>query len=364
MRVNLKWFLTGNVTPLEERDELLGPQTTMLEVKGLIQLKYTYPAKNMLVIVNRALRENEDTLRSVGIVDQASADASEHFLTVHVLSGAELEGASGDDDEEETGSSIHEFSHEDFIKASRMLGRDLPVSKQRAAEVRANAPRARPAFVDAKPAPAPAASAPSDQPPTRTTGHEFSTEPVALGSLPPMEVAAPARAASSSSNDSQVRRILTNVWYGLRREHLEKEWALTYPGVTDTFDFWDLRLNMERHAVPEGHICVELFYFGDIKAVENSKFQAIAVEAMQRRGFRVTPIGRIREAGCMYPLIAMPIVMPEAEAMQLGDAVFERWGQKPQAKDDAPTGPPQRAGDGSSAGPAGQPQKPGDCVVA
>jgi hypothetical protein len=155
MRIHLKWFITGKVTPLEERDELLGPATTVLEVKGLIQLKYTYPAKHMLLIAGKQLLENETTLAEAGIVDQAAADDATHVLTVHVLSGADLED---DDDDDEvaantkTGSSIHEFTHEDFIKASKMLGRELPVSRARAAEVRAAAPRARPSFLDAKPA--------------------------------------------------------------------------------------------------------------------------------------------------------------------------------------------------------------------
>jgi hypothetical protein len=338
MRIHLKWFITGKVTPLEERDELLGPATTVLEVKGLIQLKYTYPAKHMLLIAGKQLLENETTLAEAGIVDQAAADDATHVLTVHVLSGADLED---DDDDDEvaantkTGSSIHEFTHEDFIKASKMLGRELPVSRARAAEVRAAAPRARPSFLDAKPAVA-------EDPPV------FQDTTAASGSAPII----PNRAGRPSAAN-----IFRNVLYGLRKEGLEKLFAVRYPGAAEEFDFWDLRLSHDPRApAAPGQLAMELYYFGEIEKVDSGRLQALAVDALSQHGFRVAPFGAIREAGCMYPLIAVPVVMSEDEAYRLGDAVFERFGIP---LSEAPA-PPQRTA--PAQGPAGSGEK-GDCVV-
>lgn len=293
MRIQLKWFLSQRVTPLEERDELLGPKTTMLEIKGLIQIEYTYPAKHTLLISHKTLRENHETLESIGIVDQATADLPENVIVVHVLSSAELEG---DDDESNptsaTGSTILEYKHDDFIKASKMLGRNVPVDKTRSAAIKADPPRARPSFLDAQPASKVAAAAPS-----------------------------------SASTESEVYRIFKNVIYGLRKEAVEKKFALVYPGV-ESFDFWDVRLSHEGHRTAEGEICLELFYFGDLtEKTDHAKFHSLAVESMAQHGFRVRAVGEIREAGCMYPLIAVPIIISESEAMLLGGAVFERFGQ-------------------------------------
>ena len=72
-----------------------------------------------------------------------------------------------------------------------------------------------------------------------------------------------------------------------------------------------------------------------------------------------------REAGCMYPLIAVPVSMTEQEARRLGEAVFEGFGRM-KGIDDAHHGSGDDAGSvqretgmgGASA--AGQP--PG-CVL-
>jgi hypothetical protein len=337
MRINLKWFLTGKITPLEERDDLLGPGTTVLEVKGLIQLKYTYPAKNMLLILNKELLENDRTLESCGIHNAEDADAANNVLTVHVLAGAELEG---NDDEEDavnpaTGSTIHEYTHDDFIRASKMLGRELPVSAARTAAVRAAPPRARPAFVDAVSKP----TARPDAPASAAT-----TE------------AAPEAAPAPHTGKASIQNIFKNVWYGLRREGVEKVYGFNYPGVEEFVDFWDMRLSHEGHAVPQGSMCVELFYFGEFDKVDPKKFHAMVVEKMQQQGFRLSAVGDIREAGCMYPLIAVPVICSEAEAYQLGDAVFERFGRPASERADAP---PVRTA--ASKGPAGN--KNEECVV-
>jgi hypothetical protein len=344
MRVNIKWFLTGKVSHIEERDDLLGPSTTVLEVKGLIQLKYSYPAKHMLVIVHKSLRENEETLASFGIVDQESADDEKNLLTVHVLSGAELEGEDDEDDDDDDGgegSSINEFSHDDFIKACKMLGRDLPVSAGRSEQVRAAPPRARPTFVDAKPVPLGQAVIPTPAGTKASPSAPATTQEEDLAGAP----------------ETRVKRIFTDVVYGLRKEGVEKSFALAYPGIAEPLDFWDMRLAQDRVSVAAGEIAVDLFYYGEIDKIDPAKLHQLVSAHAQQLGFRVRPVGKVREAGCMYPLIAAPFVMSALEADQLGNTVFERWGVL--AKDLPPV--PQRTA--AADGPAGQPGQGKECSV-
>lgn len=336
MRILLKWFMTGNISPLEEDDSLLGPQTTVWEVKGLVQGRYTYPAKNLILIFNRNLLENHETLgEAAGIVDASTAESN--VLTIHMLSDAELEGDDIDGDGDATDTSIHEFKHEDFAKVAAMLGREVPVAPKRVAEVRRDAPRARPAFLN-KPT---TASYDGTALPHAGEGADGDGAEGDHAPPPPPPDASQPRSAIE---------IFRTGYHGLRREGVDKDLSLTYPGVAEPFTFWDCRpCEVEGRAANPEDVRLDLFFFGDIKPVDSHRFSAMAVELLRQRGYKVSVSGSIREAGCMYPLIAVPVSLPDAEAQQLGHYVFEHFGKPVQPVRAQAAGLPAGGGPGGKA---------------
>jgi hypothetical protein len=220
-----------------------------------------------------------------------------------VLSNSELEG----EDELEGDDRLEEFSHQDYAKACKMLGRTVPVAFERQEDIKKNVPRARPAFLN-KPA-EPVLGAPSAAAP---------------------RAAAPAASAGGvvgAATESRIFVIYRNSIYGMRADNAEDTYALTYPGQPEAFQYWDLRLaEGPQHPVNAGDICLELFFFGELKGVSNAKFGELSIELLHQKGFKATACGPVREAGCMYPLIAVPISVSEDEATNLGQTLFDDFG--------------------------------------
>ena len=361
MRILLKWFMTGNISPLEEEDALLGPQTTIWEVKGLVQGHYTYAATNLILIHNRTLLENHETLADcAGIVDHATAESN--VLTIHMLSDEELEGDDIDDPSQTTDTAIHEYKHEDFAKVAAMLGREVPVAPKRVAQVRQEAPRARPAFLN-KPTTASydgtALAPPAHHDDEHEQQHHHAEAGAAAAAAP--EAEEPADVPPPPPDASQPRsaiEIFRTGYHGLRREGVDKDLQLAYPGVAEPFTFWDCRpCEVEGRAANPEDVRLDLFFFGEIKGVDSHRFAAMAVELLKQRGYKVSISGSIREAGCMYPLIAVPVSLPDAEAQQLGNYVFEHFGKPVQPVRAQAAGPAAGGGGGGAGG------KPPPCVI-
>jgi hypothetical protein len=201
------------------------------------------------------------------------------------------------DDDEGNDDDLQEFSHDDFILAMKMLGKDVPVSDERIAQVRMQAPRSRPAFLNT---PAPTAA-----------------EPVAEGGYNP--------------RSTEVHRIFREFRHGMRKENAEKEFCIEYPGVQDAFQYWDMRLpedDKHQGACTLNEVCFELFFFGEFTMVtDHSKFFALTRRMLEvKAGVNARTPLPMREAGCMYPLIAVPVVMTEMEGMNLGLLLFDDFG--------------------------------------
>lgn len=315
MKVSVKWFLTGKISTFEESDEILNPNSTIAEVKGLIQIRFGFNASE-IVIIKDNLIENEETLGSQGIV----GGASDPVLTAHVIRESELEPSNVE-------SSIDEFSHADFALAMKMLGKPVSVSSERLAVMRANAPRQRPAFLD---------------------------QPSVVS--PPQAVSAPAPAKPTPPvNKSEAFRIFADVLYGLRKEGVDEQLRLCYPGV-DPLPFWDLRVpetfrGLDRESAP-GEICLEVFFFGEFGIIkDHQKLIALVHQTIESQvGVRFRTPFPIREAGCMYPLITVPIAINEVDAMVLGDFVFEDFGTSRENRATA-KGSKNAASEGAVAGP-------------
>ncbi|KPA79018.1 hypothetical protein ABB37_05557 [Leptomonas pyrrhocoris] len=311
MKVHIKWFLTGKDTVIEDSDEILSPSSTIAELKGLIQIRFGFSSKELLLMRDHLL-ENSVTLRSLGI----TGSPSDPVLTAHVVRESELEASNLDQDDTSLDDNLQEFSHADFILAMKMLGKEVAVTDDRLVAMRLNAPRQRPAFLNARKEGegAEAAANGTPKPPTGMPGFGGNV-------------------AVYDPKKTEVYQILANVHYGPRKEGVDSDYAITYPGVEEPFPFWDMRTpdvfsHLEVQCSP-GELCVELFYFGEFAAVKDPEsFLALVRQSLESKaGVRPRTPLPLREAGCMYPLIACPVVLHEMDAMELGDIFFEEFGK-------------------------------------
>lgn len=351
MRITLKWFATGNTTTIEERDELLSPNTTIWEVKGFVQIKFGFKAKDILILTKRLL-ENDQTLKSIGIVDQATADATP--LTTHVVSGG-LEGEAEDDADD---GAINEFTHEDMELAMRMLGKQVPVSSERIAEMRENAPRARPRFLNSAPQgsdapgfrPAAPPSASSDAPPSRAPASTVTTSQPAAATPP---------GAPPSALRQKIVNVFTKGWYSLRAEGADEGFQVVVPGAPEPYQYWDLRLPEDarlKHQCAANEVAVEMYFFGEwapLKKLGPDKFGLLVAQMLQGKGFKPRLAAPPREAGCMYPLVAVACILNETECWELGHALFDEFGK--------PVAPESAGGHQATAGGAGAAGGGGGC---
>eukprot|EP00760_Papus_ankaliazontas_P007868 PhM_4_TR13570/c0_g1_i1/m.80297 len=296
MRITIKWFMSGNHDTFEDTDAIINPNTTMLEIKGFIQMRYMYPAKEIGLIYKHLL-DNPVRLRDIGIVDQATADAT--VITAHLFrdEDTDLEPSNLGD---EASQPIEEFTHEDFALAMAILGKDVPVMPERLKEMRESAPKERPAFLN---------KAPAAAPPTST---------------------ATAGAPRSSDLVARLQDIYRNFRYGPRAEGVEKELALQYPGVEEPYEYWDMRLPESAvQNITGNDIALEMFFFGEFKLLDSKKFPVLVQQFLGAKfGYRCLVPVPAREAGCMYPLVAVVIVMDAADAQTLSEKLFVDFGKE------------------------------------
>lgn len=358
MKVQVKWFLTGKISSFIEEDDILGPQTTIAELKGLIQIRFGFNTSE-IVLIKDHLIENDITLQQLGIV----GGLKDPVLTAHVIRESELESSNVESD-----SSIEEYSHTDFILAMKMIGKPVPIADDRLLAMRANAPRTRPTFLNTlqRDGRNRVSSFVQNEGGSSLSHPRPDFHRSSQSNALPLSPSPSTCDASSNSHDNAssalcynpcrtpVYTIFQKVMYGLRREGVDEEFQLPYPGM-DPLTLWDARTpdpssQLEREC-EVNEICLELFYFGEFKAVkDHQKLLALVHQTIDTKaGVRIRTPCRIREAGCMYPLIAVPVVLSEMDAMKLGDRLFEDFGKK-QNVNMAPKGTsdPKEAGERGS----------------
>lgn len=307
MKVSVRWFLTGKVSIIEDRDDILNPDSTIAELKGLMQIRFGFPAKEILII-HEHLLENKTTFRSLGILGQST----DPILRAHVIRETELESSNLDVDDTSKDDNLQEYSHADFILAMKMLGKPVPITDERLVAMRKSAPRQRPAFLNA----------PSQHTPPPRAGGEVPTAMPGTGG----------DVLVYDPKNTEVHQIFASIRYGMRKEGVDTEFAINYPGV-EPFPFWDMRtpdaIAHRGYPCHPGEVCLELFYFGEFSAIKDkTRFLALAKHSLESKaGVRVTTPGAVREAGCMYPLVAVLIVLHEVDAMALGNRIFEDFGK-------------------------------------
>jgi hypothetical protein len=129
-----------------------------------------------------------------------------------------------------------------------------------------------------------------------------------------------------------VHRIFEEFRYGLRKDGADVKFQVIYPGVRDPFQYWDMRLpeddTHQDSMCSVNEVCFELFFFGEFKMIrDHEAFKALVARVLELNGgIKARLPLPIREAGCMYPLIAVPIVITELEGMELGAMLFDDFG--------------------------------------
>eukprot|EP01065_Artemidia_motanka_P044690 TRINITY_DN6402_c0_g1_i1.p1 TRINITY_DN6402_c0_g1~~TRINITY_DN6402_c0_g1_i1.p1 ORF type:complete len:239 (+),score=57.61 TRINITY_DN6402_c0_g1_i1:373-1089(+) len=218
-----------------------------------------------------------------------------------------------------------EFSHEDFLKAQRLAGKVAPVSAEERKEEEVRRER-RFAQIKAKSAPR--------------------QRPAALNS----------RKSMSHLGEGSVRAVLEKGWHGMRKEGTDKLLEIDNTGITqpcdhegnpvDPFEYWDLRIAedpviREKHG--PGEVVCELFYFGfhmpgkkatNGKAypwvTDEAEFKQRVMKSLAKNGLPVPEMDHpLRDAGCLYPLVAVAARFSEDDAWELGTKVFDDFGKEP-----------------------------------
>eukprot|EP01060_Flectonema_neradi_P021104 TRINITY_DN2861_c3_g1_i1.p1 TRINITY_DN2861_c3_g1~~TRINITY_DN2861_c3_g1_i1.p1 ORF type:complete len:315 (+),score=50.45 TRINITY_DN2861_c3_g1_i1:68-1012(+) len=300
MRVTIYWPETHSRGDLEEHDELLGPESTILDVKGLIQIWTGESVRKMVLTLNGEVAENNQTLEEIGIRSQSDADKCEFSLLLEQ-----------DDDENHEG----EFTHEAYIKALLATGKRASVTKEtQHAEEKLREANAR--RIKERRAPP-------------------SVRPSRLNVVPEDNM------DKQICTDHRIYEIFEKAKYGRREEGVDAEYAVTMDG--EKFDFWDLRIaedvNLRHRCDTNKEIVLEIFYFGEFKKVKIPDFFKSLVQDKIRKSvgidFCIMENEKLRDAGCLYPLIAMPIRLSYENAETLGKTVFEHFGRPmtpPQSK--------------------------------
>eukprot|EP01061_Rhynchopus_euleeides_P000652 TRINITY_DN10465_c0_g1_i1.p1 TRINITY_DN10465_c0_g1~~TRINITY_DN10465_c0_g1_i1.p1 ORF type:complete len:321 (+),score=126.06 TRINITY_DN10465_c0_g1_i1:34-963(+) len=308
MRVRIVWTDTDEDGYLDECDQVLGPDTSILDLKGLIKMWTDESVSDQVLVFDGKPCENASTFRELGLLTQADAD-SKHFSLM-------LE------EDADTADPNGEFTHEEFIRAKKAIGQHVPVTKEtlHQEEVR------REAFAQ----------------------KHFSR-------ARPSKLQAPQKPDETEDDTSEVFDIFQKCKYGMRAEDMDSTLAIQVgSGEEGKFDFWDLRLpedlEMRKRCERSKEMVMEIFYFGDIDTVKDeAQFKECVTRKVQEQlGLSIDPMAeKLRDAGCMYPLIALHIIVSHSAARKLGMAIFEHFGTPPPERSKAAGKTGQQGGCGT-----------------
>ena len=81
-----------------------------------------------------------------------------------------------------------------------------------------------------------------------------------------------------------------------------------------------------------GKLNYEMFWSGEADELDREEFLTKVTQLLAEHGGEVT--GKIREAGCMIAMVAVPFTITESDAMALGRAMFDDFGMIPDSDDE------------------------------
>lgn len=96
-----------------------------------------------------------------------------------------------------------------------------------------------------------------------------------------------------------------------------------------------------------GKLNYEMFWSGEADELDKEEFLARVTEILKEYGGEVTD--KIREAGCMISMVAVPFTISEEDAMKLGKAMFDDFGQIVDSDDEKEQGKKESSPPGAHA---------------
>jgi hypothetical protein len=113
---------------------------------------------------------------------------------------------------------------------------------------------------------------------------------------------------------------------------IETRLALSLAG--HTFDYWDARVcdDPQQEARSDDNVLLELFWGGELKHVESQAVFKAAVVDLLESVVGISPVALtfpVREGGCMYALLAVPVELRVADALSLAQLLFRDFGSVP-----------------------------------
>eukprot|EP01064_Diplonema_japonicum_P025646 TRINITY_DN3705_c0_g1_i1.p1 TRINITY_DN3705_c0_g1~~TRINITY_DN3705_c0_g1_i1.p1 ORF type:complete len:417 (+),score=123.83 TRINITY_DN3705_c0_g1_i1:715-1965(+) len=134
--------------------------------------------------------------------------------------------------------------------------------------------------------------------------------------------------AKEITSPEGVMEVFEKLHHGKRRDDVDKQLACLGNPELEDMEFWDLRNSSEELKPSMGQVALEVFYFGEMEeaGVPNT-FKVNLIEKLASVGVNgaIAPAD-LKEAGCMYPLIGVPILLPWEDAVRFGNIVFENFG--------------------------------------
>eukprot|EP01064_Diplonema_japonicum_P027862 TRINITY_DN4143_c0_g2_i1.p1 TRINITY_DN4143_c0_g2~~TRINITY_DN4143_c0_g2_i1.p1 ORF type:complete len:313 (+),score=78.60 TRINITY_DN4143_c0_g2_i1:55-993(+) len=291
MRITIKYPEAGTEGTIEEHDELLGKNSTVLDLKGLIKLWTGESIMKQVLLMDDNVCEDRDTLQSLGISTQEDAEQKPFSLIL--------------EEEEEAAMAEGEYTHEAFIRANTALGKGVAVTPDTEHEEQKRREITQRAIEK-----------------TRKEKEHPRVRPMKLNTHSP---------EMSTEDKSDVYAIYLDSKYGMRVKGMDQKLMITV-GAED-YEYWDLRLpetlSVRTECNRATEVVLDVFYFGEIKKVVSQEaFRQKVKDKLEGLGIKTSFLSYpLRDAGCMYPLIAMPFVVSHSDAEKLGHSVFEHFGR-------------------------------------
>ena len=170
--------------------------------------------------------------------------------------------------------------------------------------------------------------------------------------------------AKEMADKAELAEAFEKIQHGKRREDVDKYLAAMGNPDLEDLDFWDLRACQEEVAVADDQIALDIFYFGEMEeAGDHNTFKVHVIDRLQKAGVSgVVAPAPLKEAGCMYPLIGFPVILPWGQALRLGNLVFEEFGIAQSAGGHGSGGGGGEGGEGGDGEDLGKGGKGGGCA--
>jgi len=120
--------------------------------------------------------------------------------------------------------------------------------------------------------------------------------------------------------------------------------------------FMDVRPNHDDRVgeinAETGRLNYEMFWSGEADELDREEFLTRVTKLLAEHGGEVTG-SKVREAGCMISMVAVPFAISESDAMALGKAMFDDFGMIADSDDEQEEGAKETEGGVKAAAASG-----------